>query len=203
MHFRPLVGASFALALWLAACGSGDTGTVVINGAELGEPQKDEMEAAYGVRPAEGAYWYDAASGLWGPQGGAAAGFLLPGHDFGALAPDASGGGTGVFVNGRELPPAEWASWSMLFGSGIAPGRYWLDGDASYGVEGSPFPTGNLLLVVAARMQAGGYVDGAGGGGAGGGDNLWTSRFSAGNSNADNSAGYVSVPGVGPVGYGM
>ncbi len=35
------------------------------------------------------------------------------------------------------------------------------------------------------------------------GDNFWTSRFSAGNSNADNSQGYVSGPGHGPVGYGF
>jgi hypothetical protein len=39
--------------------------------------------------------------------------------------------------------------------------------------------------------------------GGGGGDNQWNTRFSAGNYNADNSQGYVSVPGYGPVGYGF
>lgn len=37
----------------------------------------------------------------------------------------------------------------------------------------------------------------------GGGNNFWSSRFGAGNSSADGSQGYVSVPGYGPVGYGF
>jgi len=40
-------------------------------------------------------------------------------------------------------------------------------------------------------------------GGGGGGDNTWSTRFSAGNYDNDNSRGYVSVPGYGPVGYGF
>jgi len=35
-----------------------------------------------------------------------------------------------------------------------------------------------------------------------GGDNFWFTRFSAGNSNSQNTQGYVIVPGYGPVGYG-
>ena len=35
------------------------------------------------------------------------------------------------------------------------------------------------------------------------GDNFWSTCFSAGNSNAQNTQGYVSVPGHGPVGYGL
>jgi hypothetical protein len=58
-------------------------------------------------------------------------------------------------------------------------------------------------------------IRGARGGGWGGGarlpadnwsgpnDNFWSSRFSSGNSNADNSQGYVHVPDVGAVGYGF
>ena len=34
-------------------------------------------------------------------------------------------------------------------------------------------------------------------------DNFWSTSFSAGNYNADNTEGYVSVPGYGPVDYGM
>lgn len=36
-----------------------------------------------------------------------------------------------------------------------------------------------------------------------GGENFWSTRFSAGNSNAQNTQGYVSVPGHGPVGNGF
>src|SRR5690606_20324751 len=35
-----------------------------------------------------------------------------------------------------------------------------------------------------------------------GGDHYWTSSFAAGNYNADNSAGYVYIPGTGAVTYG-
>ena len=34
-------------------------------------------------------------------------------------------------------------------------------------------------------------------------DNYWSSRFGAGNSNADNSQGYVHIPGTGSVPYGF
>ena len=40
-------------------------------------------------------------------------------------------------------------------------------------------------------------------GGMGGGDNIWSSRFGAGNSDSGGQRGYVSVPGHGPIGYGF
>ncbi|MCB9833607.1 MAG: hypothetical protein H6807_14150 [Planctomycetes bacterium] len=181
----------------LVACGGGSA-PVVINGRALDESQLADFEQRYGARPTGGPWWYDARSGLFGPMGQPAAGFLQPGHDLGPLAADASGGGTGVWVNGRELAPEEYVSWSMLFGQAILPGRYWLDGQANFGFEGFP-AGGNLLQVMAARLRAGG----GGGSGGRGGDNFWTTRFSAGNSTADNSQGYVSVPGIGPVSHGM
>jgi hypothetical protein len=168
---------------------------VVINGRALAQGQKDEFLRRYGVAPAPGTYWYDAKSGLWGLAGQPAAGFLLPGHDFGALAADASGGRTGVFLNGREIPPAEVQILAALAGA-VLPGRYWLDGTGNYGYEGMAVPVGNLYALAAANAAA--Y-----GGGGGGGDNFWSSRFARGNSNADNSQGYVSIPGVGTVTYGM
>jgi hypothetical protein len=36
-----------------------------------------------------------------------------------------------------------------------------------------------------------------------GGDNYYSSRVGTGNYNADNSAGYVYIPGTGSVSYGM
>lgn len=172
------------------------SGAVVINGRSLGEAQLREFEQTYGARPRPGAYWYDARSGLWGTRGQPSAGFLLAGHDLGPLRPNASRGDTRVFLNGRQLPATEVLMFAGIVGSPILPGRYWLDGFGNYGWEGVPLAAGNLYAIVAARM-------GGGGGIGGGGDNFWSSRFGAGNSNAANTQGYVSVPGVGPVSYGM
>lgn len=69
---------------------------------------------------------------------------------------------------------------------GRAPGYYsgGAGGGGDLGVPGQPFPT------VAP------YPEGTG-------DHFWSSRFGAGNYNADNSQGYVNVPDYGPVGYGF
>ena len=165
----------------------------MVNGQALTARQIRELRAQYKVEPRPGEYWYDARSGLYGMVGMPAVGFMSPGHDFGELAASASAGQTNVFVNGRNLPQAEVMVLSALWGTYIQPGRYWLDGAGNVGYEGVPIPVGNLYALVQAQGTMGG----------GGGDNFWNSRFSAGNYNADNSQGYVSVPGHGPVGYGF
>jgi len=102
-------------------------------------------------------------------------------------------GNTGVIINGRELPQAEWAVWSQVLGYWINPGQYWFDSRGNAGYEGNPIPLVNFY--VAAREN--GYR-----GNAGGGDRFWSTRFSAGNSYEGNQTGYVSLPGGGIVGYG-
>jgi hypothetical protein len=119
---------------------------------------------------------------------------MYPGHNFGVLSRNASAGNTGVIVNGRELPQLEWAIWSYILGYYVQPGSYWMDATGNVGNEGYNIPVVNLFA--AARKNS---YSGKGGGG----DNFWSSCFGAGNSNADNSQGYVSVPGYGPVGYGF
>jgi hypothetical protein len=171
---------------------------VRINGRRLSSDQIAELAATYGVQPVPGRYWYDTMSGLYGVMGRSSEGFMYPGHDFGALSPSASGGRTGVFLNGRNLPQSEVAVFSAIWGTYIEPARYWLDGQGNVGYEGVPIAVGNLYVQMANRAMGGG-----GGGGGAGGDNFWNTRFSAGNYNADNTSGYVSVPGVGPVGYGL
>jgi hypothetical protein len=166
---------------------------VVINGNILSEEQLSELEAIYSVKSLPGNYWYDSACGLYGVVGYAAYGFMLSGHELGELDSNASNGDTGVFVNGRELPQLEWAVWSQLLGYVIQPGRYWLDENGNAGYEGNPIPTENLYM--AAQHN---YSDGSGGG-----DNIWSTRFSAGNYDSNNQRGYVSVPGYGPVSYGF
>lgn len=85
--------------------------------------------------------------------------------------------GTGVYVNGQQLNYAQWVNASRMVGYPVRPGSYWYNpATGAYGTLG--------------RSN-------------GGGDRFWSSGYSAGNSNADNSQGYVSVPGYGPVSYGM
>lgn len=167
---------------------------VIINNTILSKTQIQEIKNRYGVEPKPGNYWYDPLSGLYGVVGFPSYGFMYPGHDFGALSRNASAGNTGVIVNKRELPQLEWAIWSYILGYYIPAGSYWLDAQGNVGNEGSGIPVVNLFAAARKNSYAGQ---------GNGGDNFWSSRFGAGNSNADNSQGYVSVPGYGPVGYGF
>ena len=169
-------------------------GKVIINNIPLSEDQIREIISRYGVEPIAGNYWYDSSSGLYGATGYPAYGFMYPGHNFGTLSRNASAGNTNVIINGRELPQIEWAVWSYILGYYIQPGNYWLDSQGNAGYVGYTTPVVNLF--VAAQQNA---YSGQGSGG----DNFWSTRFSAGNSNADNTQGYVSVPGYGPIGYGF
>jgi len=170
---------------------------VIVNGAALTVPQLEDFRQRYGGYPAAGEWWYDAQSGMFGPMGGPAAAFMFPGHDYAPLDANASRGNTGVFINGRHLPREEVMVWTQLIGGPVMPGRYWFDAQGNVGYEGMPYAIGNLYLLVQARAaQAAG--------GTAGGDNGWSTRFSSGNYNSDNSAGYVSIPGVGVIGsYGV
>jgi len=169
-------------------------GGVIINDVALSNAQIAEIEKQYGVKPKPGNYWYDAKSGLYGVVGYPAYGYMQPNHRFGSMKKNASKGNTGIFINGRELPPLEYTVWSYMVGSWIQPGKYWLDHQGNAGYEGNPTPVINLF--VAAKQNS---YQGQGGSG----DNFWSSRFSAGNYDSGGSRGYVSVPGYGPVGYGF
>jgi len=173
---------------------AGIIGDIVINDIVLSREQIQEIKNRYGVEPKPGKYWYDSASGLYGVAGYPSYGFMYPGHNFGTLSRNASAGNTGVIINGRELPQLEWAVWSYILGYYIQSGNYWFDSQGNAGYVGINVPVVNLFA--AARQNA---YSGKGGSG----DNFWSSRFGAGNSNADNTQGYVSVPGYGPVGYGF
>ncbi len=182
----------------VTAAAPADQRQVVINGRALTAQQLQEFQTLYRVQPLPGNYWYDAQSGLYGVVGSGAAGFMYPGHELGPLAADASGGDTGVFINGRNQTAREVQILSALARTQVQSGRYWLDAQGNAGYEGNPIPVGNLFAAALAAQQGGG----ASGGAAGDGDNFWNTRFSAGNYNADNSAGYVSLPGGGTVSYG-
>ena len=115
-----------------------------------------------------GRYWYDRLNGLWGAEGGPAAGQLMPGLSLGgALQPSASGGGTGrltgIFINGREIHPQDQAMIVAVYGYST-PGRYWMDAQGWFGFEGQPALT-NFAADAARAMNANsGYTGLANGG---------------------------------------
>jgi hypothetical protein len=184
-----LVALSIMLICTAAAAGPDETTGIFINGGELTAIQVRSIVALYGYAPPRGRYWYDARSGAWGVEGFETVGFILPGHNFGRLAPDASRGNTGVFLNGRELNLREALTIQATFGA-VYRGRWWLDGrTGSWGMEGNPMPLGNIVASLRAQRATGRS-----------GDNFWSSRLAAGNSNGD--CGYVNVGGGQIVGTG-
>lgn len=122
-----------------------------INRVELGADVVQAL-AQYNIRIAPGDYWYDAFSGLFGMMGGPGLGFTMPGMQIGGPLPsDASGGGSGVFVNGRELHPQDVAALGAL--GPVYPGRYFLRYDGWYGLENGTV-LGNLIML--SQQAAGG-----------------------------------------------
>lgn len=165
---------------------------IFINDRMLREQEVQALIAQYGGAPEPGSYWYDTYTGLYGYVGGPATGVIAPGHAFGPIARNASHGYSGVVVNGRELTSGEVSTLAQVLGT-VIPGFYWLDASGNYGIEGNSMALGNL------------YAYGGGGNtNTSGGDNFWSSgNYSGGNYNANNTEGYVSVPGYGPVSYGF
>lgn len=136
-------------------------GPIRVNDIELGPDDGNALIQYYGPIPA-GEYWYDSLSGLWGISGGPGIGQIAPGLLLGGpLQAGASGGGTGVFVNGREIHPSEYQSLLQRFGS-VAPGRYWLNAQFIGGVEGGP---ASFNLNPPAAAGGGGYNRNTVGGG--------------------------------------
>ena len=132
---------------------------IVVNGAQLTQDDLARELGRLGIpltaQIPDGAYWYDRISGLWGVHGGPALGQLPPELDLGGpLAADASVGGTGIFINGRELHLTEAAYLQQLFGY-VIPGRYWLNPMGIGGFEGGPAA---FNLAAAAQQAGGGYA---------------------------------------------
>ena len=61
---------------------------------------------------------------------------------------DISQGGTGIFINGREIHPMDQMALQQIFGTTI-PGRYWLDAQGNLGPEG-----GGAIANLAAAISA-------------------------------------------------
>lgn len=127
---------------------------VYINGARICDEDVAAMERTWNAAVLDGRYWYDRANGAWGIEGGPCAGFTQAGLPLGGpLVANASGGGTGVYINGRELHPQDVFALTRVVP--VWPGRYWLDAIGNFGWEGGP-AVGNL----AAAMQMRGAQQG-------------------------------------------
>jgi len=157
---RAIFIATVAALLSQAAIAGGGGRAVIINGQALDARTISALEMAYRVSIANGSYWYDPVSGLWGRAGGPWAGQIQAGLRLGGpLRESASNGNTGVIVNGRRLPWTELLALQALVGY-VRPGRYWLDPYGNAGFEGGPA----LVNLAAASRQSqrsgGGVYDG-------------------------------------------
>lgn len=130
---------------------AGSTSNVFINRQALSAEQVADFERQYQTKLVDGRYWYDQNCGAWGLEGGPTAGFIIASLPLpGPMPQDVSGGGTGIFINGRELHPVDRQALINLFGKAL-PGRYWLDGYGNLGAEGG----GVLVNLAVAAQQAG------------------------------------------------
>jgi len=111
------------------------------------------LEALYRTRLPDGAYWYDPMCGAFGAWGGPTLAVLPAGLPLGgALPAEASGGGTGIFTNGRELHAFDVHYLQYIIGP-IQPGRYFTDALGNAGLEGGPV----LVNLVHAAQMVGGF----------------------------------------------
>lgn len=165
---------------------AGSSRHVVINGHRFDAAELETLEGRYRGRLPDGDYWYDPVLGAWGFVGGPTQGFVVPGLSLGGpLQPGASGGGTRVFVNGRELHPYDVLALQQITGP-VPPGRYFITSQGLAGPEGGP-PLWNLVAM-AAQVQ-------------GVGSTTWQGRMSSGFS--DGTTGAVFLPNGGIVSTGQ
>ena len=148
---------------------------VQINGHALDAATLSQLEAALGPVP-DGHYWYDTATGLWGTWGGPAQGLLQAGLSLGGPLPaDASGGHTGVFINGRQLHATEIAFLSQY--GPVVPGRYWMNARFDVGWE-----NGGVIGNLAAAMRAS----------SGGGSSFYRNSYTGATVGSSGGTSYVS-----------
>jgi hypothetical protein len=160
---------------------------IVVNGAYLSDDIVYALTQAYGPI-APGRYWYDPISGYVGLEGGPSSAQIEPYLQLGGpLRADASGGGTYVFINDREIHTSELAYLISLYGT-VEPGRYWLGADGIGGIEGGP-PAFDLNA--AANQGSGG-----GGGGGGGGSTIHSGDGQSSLSTGSDGCTYFSSGGI-------
>jgi hypothetical protein len=122
---------------------------VVVNRVRISDRDLQQFEQRWNTRVQNGNYWYDRLTGAWGLEGGPTAGWISPGLAFGGpLRADASGGNTGVFINGRELHLMDVQALMQIVQ--VQRGRWWMDAQGNFGPEGGPV-WGNLMVLAQQR----------------------------------------------------
>jgi hypothetical protein len=171
---------TIAACRWAAAAGmalstaNSLAADVVVNRVVLDAPTRQALERNYGVPIQPGRYWYDPVSGVWGLEGGPAAGQIHPGLRLGGpMWQQASRGNTGVVVNGRELHRLDVAALQRC--TPVIPGRYWVLANGVGGTERGP-ASFNLAALCGSR-----------GGGGGGGSSTRCDSYGGGQFNCSNS----------------
>lgn len=148
-----------------AAAEAGAPRQVFINRVRIPDATLAQLEGAGAPRIPDGRYWYDRISGAWGLEGGFTRGIVAAGVPLGGPLPaDISGGGTRVYINGRDLHPVDLAGLQQLTGP-VAPGRYRVDAQGNAGMEGGPATVNLRMLAAQLYRQNGGVGANYGGGG--------------------------------------
>jgi hypothetical protein len=154
--YRALLRVVLAAVSLGAATAHADDGEtqIVVNSVALTIETVRALQSIYPIPIQPGRYWYDIFSGAWGPEGGPIAGQMMPGLRLGGpLRPDASGGTSGVFINGRQLTVGEKAYLEQACRTPVVPARYWVNAQGIGGSEGGP-PSFNLALCASAGGQS-------------------------------------------------
>ena len=145
VHFGLIAAALLAV----AGTSQAQQRMVLVNRVRISEQELLGFEQRWNTRVQNGNYWYDRMSGAWGLEGGPTAGWMSPGLSLGGpLRADASGGNTGVFINGRELHPLDVQALMQIVQ--VQRGRWWVDGQGNFGPEGGPV-WGNLMALAQQR----------------------------------------------------
>jgi len=145
VHFGLIAAALLAV----AGTSQAQQRMVLVNRVRISEQELLGFEQRWNTRVQNGNYWYDRMSGAWGLEGGPTAGWISPGLSLGGpLRADASGGNTGVFINGRELHPLDVQALMQIVQ--VQRGRWWVDGQGNFGPEGGPV-WGNLMALAQQR----------------------------------------------------
>ena len=124
---------------------------LIINDESVDTAVIAQTEQLYAVKFVPGNYWYDKMTGAFGLKGGPCTGFGVAGLTLGgSLKTNASKGGTGVFINGRELHPLDVTGLQTFMRP--QPGRYWMDATGNFGYESYPTALGNVYRLYQARF---------------------------------------------------
>lgn len=144
----------FTLAICIACNAQNKMKELVINDEVVPAQVVAQLEAAYQVKFVPGSYWYDRMTGAFGIKGGPCTGIGVAGLNIGGqLKPNASGGGTHVFINGRDLHTQDVMAFQTFMQ--VIPGRYWMDAQGNFGYENMPYALGNVYQLYKAKFGKG------------------------------------------------